>query len=41
MSFLTLGLAASEPVEVDEAEMISTSFPQFVEVMNSLGASIG
>jgi 3-phosphoshikimate 1-carboxyvinyltransferase len=41
MAFLTLGLAAEQPVEVDEAEMIGTSFPAFVEVMRSLGADIG
>ena len=29
MSFLILGLAAREPVTVDEAEMIGTSFPGF------------
>ena len=40
MAFLTLGLAANEPVEVDEAEMIGTSFPRFTEVMRSLGADI-
>ena len=41
MAFLMLGLAADQPVEVDEAEMIGTSFPGFVEVMRSLGAEIG
>lgn len=40
MAFLTLGLAAEQPVEVDEAEMIATSFPDFVQVMQSLGADI-
>jgi 3-phosphoshikimate 1-carboxyvinyltransferase len=40
MAFLALGLAAEKPVEVDEAEMIATSFPGFVEVMRSLGAGI-
>jgi 3-phosphoshikimate 1-carboxyvinyltransferase len=40
MAFLMLGLAAEEPVEVDEAEMIGTSFPDFVEVMTSIGADI-
>lgn len=40
MAFLTLGLAADRPVEVDEAEMIATSFPGFTEVMRSLGAEI-
>jgi 3-phosphoshikimate 1-carboxyvinyltransferase len=41
MAFLTLGLASEKPVEVDEAEMIATSFPGFVETMRSLGADIG
>ena len=41
MAFLTLGLAAQTPVEVDEAEMIATSFPGFVEVMRGIGANIG
>ena len=40
MAFLMLGLAAEQPVEVDEAEMIATSFPDFVQVMQSLGADI-
>lgn len=40
MAFLTLGLAAENAVEVDEAQMIGTSFPGFVEVMRSLGADI-
>jgi 3-phosphoshikimate 1-carboxyvinyltransferase len=40
MAFLTLGLAAEQPVEVDEAGMIATSFPGFIEVMRSLGADI-
>jgi 3-phosphoshikimate 1-carboxyvinyltransferase len=41
MAFLALGLAAENPVEVDEAEMIGTSFPGFVEVMKSIGSDIG
>jgi 3-phosphoshikimate 1-carboxyvinyltransferase len=40
MAFLALGLAAEQPVEVDEAEMIGTSFPKFVETMRSIGAHI-
>lgn len=40
MAFLTLGLAAEQSIEVDEAEMIGTSFPGFVEVMGSMGADI-
>ena len=40
MAFLMLGLAAEQPVEVDEAEMIGTSFPGFAGVMRSIGADI-
>ena len=40
MSFLVLGLAARDPVTVDRAEMIATSFPGFVPFMRSLGAAI-
>ena len=40
MSFLVLGMASKEPVTVDEAEMIGTSFPGFVELMAGLGADI-
>src|SRR5262249_31490925 len=40
MSFLVLGLAASEPVTVDDASPIDTSFPGFVSLMNGLGARI-
>jgi len=40
MAFLTLGLAGQQSVEVDQAEMITTSFPDFTDVMRSLGANI-
>ena len=40
MSHLILGLAAAEPVTVDEPAMIATSFPGFVELMRGLGADI-
>ncbi len=40
MSFLVLGMAAKEPVAVDDAEMIATSFPNFTSFMRSFGASI-
>jgi 3-phosphoshikimate 1-carboxyvinyltransferase len=40
MSFLVLGLAARAPVSVDSADMIATSFPDFVPLMRSLGAGI-
>src|SRR5205823_4017325 len=41
MSFLVLGLAAREPVRVDEPGMIATSFPGFTELMAGLGATLG
>jgi 3-phosphoshikimate 1-carboxyvinyltransferase len=40
MSFLVLGLASAEPVEIDDASMIGTSFPNFVSLLSSLGADI-
>jgi 3-phosphoshikimate 1-carboxyvinyltransferase len=40
MAFLILGLGAKEPVAVDDAAMISTSFPDFAGLMQSLGAEI-
>jgi 3-phosphoshikimate 1-carboxyvinyltransferase len=38
MSFLVMGLAAERPVTVDDAGMIATSFPDFVEILTRLGA---
>ena len=35
MSALVLGLSAEEPVQVDDASFIDTSFPGFVELMNT------
>ena len=40
MSHLVLGLASEQPVTVDEADMIATSFPTFVALMRGLGAEI-
>lgn len=40
MSHLVLGLAAEQPVSVRDPEMIATSFPGFVEMMNGLGGTI-
>jgi 3-phosphoshikimate 1-carboxyvinyltransferase len=40
MSFLVLGLASQEPVVIDEAAMIGTSFPGFAELMRRIGARI-
>lgn len=41
MSFLIMGLAAKDPVKIDDAAMIATSFPNFLPLMRSLGAAIG
>jgi 3-phosphoshikimate 1-carboxyvinyltransferase len=38
MSFLVMGLAAREPVTVDDISMIATSFPEFEKLMQNLGA---
>jgi 3-phosphoshikimate 1-carboxyvinyltransferase len=40
MSFLVMGLGAQQPVSVDSAPMIATSFPGFASLMNGLGAQI-
>ncbi len=40
MSFLVLGLAAKNPVAIDDVSMIATSFPDFLPVMTKLGAAI-
>lgn len=40
MAFLTLGLGAEQPVEVDNAQMIATSFPGFIETMRDIGATM-
>lgn len=40
MSFLVLGLVSTEPVTVNDARAIATSFPSFMPLMHALGASI-
>jgi 3-phosphoshikimate 1-carboxyvinyltransferase len=40
MSFLVMGLASEHPVTVDDARMIATSFPEFMDLMKGLGAKI-
>ncbi len=40
MSALILGLNADAPVTIDDASMIATSFPDFFDLMASLGAEI-
>ena len=41
MAFLVLGLAANEPVSIDDVAPIATSFPGFIGLMSGLGAAIG
>ena len=38
MAFLTAGLASDAPIAVDDVTMIATSFPEFLDLMRSLGA---
>jgi 3-phosphoshikimate 1-carboxyvinyltransferase len=39
MAFLVLGLAANQPVRIDDARPIATSFPDFGPLMTRLGAT--
>lgn len=41
MSFLVAGLASLEPISVDDGSPIATSFPDFLPLMQALGAEIG
>ena len=40
MSFLVLGMASEQPVVIDSAEPINTSFPGFTDLCNMLGGRI-
>lgn len=40
MSFLVMGLGSDAPVEIDDASMIATSFPGFIDMMSSLGGDL-
>ena len=40
MSFLVMGLASRNPVTVDDTGAIATSFPNFLELVKTLGGSI-
>jgi 3-phosphoshikimate 1-carboxyvinyltransferase len=40
MSFLVLGICTPNPVSIDDGSFIATSFPDFVSMMNKLGAKI-
>ena len=38
MAFLIAGLAAKAPVTVDDTSFVATSFPDFIPLMQKLGA---
>lgn len=40
MSFLVLGTSTDHHIEVDDANPIKTSFPNFIDMMNDLGAHL-
>jgi 3-phosphoshikimate 1-carboxyvinyltransferase len=40
MAFLVMGLASGEPVRVDDAGIIATSFPGFAPMLGALGADL-
>ena len=40
MAFLVMGLATEKPVTVDDSGIIATSFPEFMDLMTSLGAQL-
>jgi 3-phosphoshikimate 1-carboxyvinyltransferase len=40
MSFLVAGMVAQKPVTVDDGNMINTSFPDFMGLMNRIGGKI-
>jgi len=40
MAAIVLGLASERPVQIDDGTFIATSFPGFVELMQSLGAEL-
>ena len=40
MSALVMGTASQRPVSIDDASMIATSYPDFMDHMNSLGADL-
>jgi 3-phosphoshikimate 1-carboxyvinyltransferase len=39
MTFLVLGQASAAPITVDDTTMIGTSFPNFGELLTSIGAN--
>ena len=41
MSSLIMGLVCKNPIEIENPEIINTSFPNFIEIMQKIGAKIG
>ena len=41
MSYLVMGIAARKAVTINDGTPIETSFPNFSNLMNGLGANIG
>lgn len=40
MAFLVLGMAAEQPVSIDDGSPIDTSFPGFADLINGMGGSV-
>ena len=40
MAAMVMGLASDQPVQIDDGTFIATSFPGFVQSMQSLGADL-
>jgi len=40
MSFLVLGLTATDPVGIDDGRAIATSYPDFIAHMTAAGAKL-
>ena len=40
MSFMVMGMASENPVYIDDASSVATSFPEFIPLMNTAGANI-
>ena len=40
MSFLVLGMVSKYAITIDNVSVIDTSFPEFISIMNSIGANI-
>ena len=38
MAFTVMGFASEKPVTIDDASMIATSFPEYIDLMTGLGA---